>query len=378
MANAKVMIINAKNESLGILDSALQNEFVVHYLADENELISKLEQEKPDVILFDIDKNGGIDIEVCEELKSGFEFNDIPIIVLSSDTRFESRIKSYEAGVEDYIEKPLRCEEITTRIKAVLRYKNTVSELKEQANTAMQTVMSVITSSGEQAYVVDFLRESYRCKDAFSLGKALANSCESYELNVIIRLTSGDFTNYIGNVSEITPLEKSLFERLPKDVRIHTFKNRCIFHYTGVTILAKNMPIEDEDKCGRIRDNLAIMAEGANAALNSITKAKNIADKKQELQDLMEKSCDILDLINSKSRDQRVHSAAIMTSLIQRFEVSFMRLGLTEEQEIELLDLVKNAEQKQSILFNVGDALEKHLTNLIFGFEHALRGAPQP
>lgn len=375
MPKLSVLVVDARKETFDQIIEALSSQYEVNYLPDALELMCTLEGNRPDLIILDVDGDKGNGFAMCSELKNGYEFDDIPIVIISSTNTFESRIKGYEAGAEEFIQKPFLNEELLARLQAVVRYINTVVELKEKADNAMQAVMSIITSSGEMAYVVDFLRSSYKCNEVDELGDCITQTSDDYGLNVLVRLATDSNTIFKGNSSEGTPLERSLFDHLPKDVRIHAFGNRCVFNYGGATILVKNMPSEDEGKCGRIRDNLAIVAEGASAALKSITAAKNVLQKKKDLQELLERSCDILDLIKTKTLEQRLASAKIMSELIEEFELNFMRLGLTETQEAELIAIVKKSDQRQSILFEVGDALEGHLTQLLFGFEKALRAS---
>ncbi|MBK8917062.1 MAG: hypothetical protein IPM73_03085 [Betaproteobacteria bacterium] len=50
------------------------------------------------------------------------------------------------------------------------------------------------------------------------------------------------------------------------------------FNYGGVTVMLNNLPLDDPDKVGRIRDNIAILAEGADAGSRpSASNAKTAA-----------------------------------------------------------------------------------------------------
>ena len=354
---------------------ALGEEFQCYSIEVGSSVEDALKKDPTELLIIDVESEKFDGYSVCSELKSGFDFDDIPVVLLSSASNFEERIKGYEAGAEDFIQKPFHPEECKARIQAVIRYKKTVDELKERADSAMQTVLSMITSSGEMGYVIDFLRASYRCESVESLAEALLQTCDDYGLNILLRFQVEGKSLFRGNVNGGTPLEQSLFDHVPENVRIHSFNHRCVFHYGSASILVKNMPIEDEDKCGRIRDNLAIIAEGAKASLKTIQSMNDIKRRTLELQELMEQSCKILELFKSKSAEQRVASAEIMSDLIEKFELKFMHLGLTEDQEVELIDIAKGSDQKQNRLYEVGDALEAHLTSLIFGFEKALRNS---
>ena len=106
----------------------------------------------------------------------------------------------------------------------------------------MLATMSVITSSGETAHVIDFLRESYQCKNLNSLAELLIELCKVYGLNILVRFLSENQQLFKATTGFMTPLEKSLFDHIPPDVHLHTFNNRCVFNYGSASILVKNMP----------------------------------------------------------------------------------------------------------------------------------------
>lgn len=85
-------------ESLGI-------EFNHTWVRDGVEVLEFLDEQKPDVILLDINmprKNG---LEALEEIRQNKEFEDILIIVLSSSVDHEGILNTYQFGIDSFIQK---------------------------------------------------------------------------------------------------------------------------------------------------------------------------------------------------------------------------------------------------------------------------------
>ena len=79
-----------------------------------------LEQERPDLILLDIEmpqKNG---IETLREIRMMENRKDIPVIMLTGVEDKESVLKSARLGICDYILKPFSSEDLHKRIRRVL------------------------------------------------------------------------------------------------------------------------------------------------------------------------------------------------------------------------------------------------------------------
>lgn len=76
--------------------------------------------EKPDVILLDIMMPGMDGYEVLRQLKASGETRDIPVIMLTAKTGKEDRDKCMEMGVEAYLTKPFKLEELRETVKKLV------------------------------------------------------------------------------------------------------------------------------------------------------------------------------------------------------------------------------------------------------------------
>ncbi len=84
------------------------------------ETIDTVSSERPDLILLD---NGMPDMkgfEVCSAIRSKSENTFIPIIMLTGDATEDSVTNALEKGVDDYITKPFKDDELITKINYFL------------------------------------------------------------------------------------------------------------------------------------------------------------------------------------------------------------------------------------------------------------------
>jgi two-component system, cell cycle response regulator len=89
--------------------------------------------EKPDLILLDVDMPGQDGFEVCRKLKADQQTMHIPIIFLTGMTSSEQKIQGLELGATDYITKPFDPAELRARVRASLRTKNLLDLLSKKA-----------------------------------------------------------------------------------------------------------------------------------------------------------------------------------------------------------------------------------------------------
>ncbi|WP_456440066.1 response regulator, partial [Caldithrix abyssi] len=96
-----------------------------------------VEKENPDLILLDIKLPKMDGFEVCERIKKKSPTKFIPIIMITALKDLKSKIRSLEAGADDFIYKPFENIELLTRVKSLLRIKKYHDEL-EQKNKELE------------------------------------------------------------------------------------------------------------------------------------------------------------------------------------------------------------------------------------------------
>ncbi len=73
---------------------------------------------KPDVVVLDVMLPGMDGWQACSRFR---EMSDVPIIMLTAVGSDENIVKGLDMGADDYIVKPVTAEELTARIRALLR-----------------------------------------------------------------------------------------------------------------------------------------------------------------------------------------------------------------------------------------------------------------
>ncbi len=100
------------------------------------EAIEVAARENPQLIILDMRMPGLHGIDTCRELRSRQETRGIPILVLTAYV--ENEKEALEAGVDDFLTKPFRPEELIARVKTLLK----VRHLQHEAERALPSVGS--------------------------------------------------------------------------------------------------------------------------------------------------------------------------------------------------------------------------------------------
>lgn len=86
---------------------------------DGSEIISRVEEDNPDLVVLDIMLPGRDGLSVLKEIRE--RYPDLPVIMLTARSEYVDRVVGLEMGADDYVSKPFSVRELEARIKAVTR-----------------------------------------------------------------------------------------------------------------------------------------------------------------------------------------------------------------------------------------------------------------
>lgn len=116
----KILVVEDEKKLASFIKTGLEEEkFLVDVAFDGEDGYEKATNNTYDLILLDImlpKKNG---IELLKELRS--ESNYTPVILLTALGTTENKIEGLDSGADDYLSKPFSFDELTSRIRSVLR-----------------------------------------------------------------------------------------------------------------------------------------------------------------------------------------------------------------------------------------------------------------
>lgn len=96
--------------------------------ADGKEAVELARKENPHVILMDISMPVMDGIEACKKLKKDEKTKYIPILVITAVGT--SKMEAIAAGADDFLHKPFDLEEISIRVRSMLKMRHLTNELQ--------------------------------------------------------------------------------------------------------------------------------------------------------------------------------------------------------------------------------------------------------
>lgn len=346
MALQRILAVDDEPFNLEIIEEILEDLDLQLVTAESGpECLEVLESFSPQVVLLDVSMPGMDGYEVCRKIKANPATKDIVVMFVSARGSVEERMEGYAVGAEDYIVKPFAHGELKSKLSNLGQILLEKESLEQQIEDATSTAFSAMATSSEMGQIVNYIEQIGQIDDVSELAQALISCLSSFGLNCNMELRIGDKRLHFASAGLCSPIVLELFEILKSKGRLHEFQNRILVNYENLSLLILNMPEDDEEKHGRIRDHICFIVSVTEQQLLSILTKKELEDQQRNL-------AEVISMVHSKFTglmtlldDNRKHNEEVFRSLQEQFENRIPTMGLDEDQEIFIFSNVDEAIQ---------------------------------
>lgn len=347
-----------------ILKAVLEPAYELETFASAEKCRARMAEHRPDCLLLDIGLPGMDGYQFCRLLKNEEDTSHLPITFISSHDTIDSRLMGYDAGGDDFIVKPFEPAELLRKLKVAENLVAAQHQLLERLEDSDQLSSIALASMSDSGILLQFMSQLIGWDDEQEIAHGTVRLLSQFSLDGVVQTRIGDRIFTVRGNSINAPLEVSVLNHVRSLGRIFEFRNRGVYNHDRITIMINNMPIDDSMLCGRIRDNLAIAAQGAAARLESLeTEAANRKSQEGITRALstIESTLDAITKSNVESQYQH-------TQLIYQFDMDLEKtiivLGLSDAQENQIANLVRGFTQRLMGQMEQGEELQRSLSEL--------------
>ncbi|NPE30621.1 response regulator [Methanococcoides sp. SA1] len=200
LKRSKILVIDNEIFNVELLEAILSPDYEVIKAYSGYKGLEIATTESPDIILLDIMTPDITGHELCKMLKNDERTRLIPIIMLTSLTEKEEKIKSLEEGADDFLNKPVNYLEISSRVRSLLKIKHLQENIIQERNQAYQyldaagSIIVIINTDTEIVFANKKTCEIFGWEKKEIIGKSWIdfipeNKCEDRKQNLFDTLT---------------------------------------------------------------------------------------------------------------------------------------------------------------------------------------------
>ncbi len=257
----KILVVEDNRMDQAIIETNLSDHELI--IVDSGEDGLKAAEQKPDIVLMDINLPGMDGYETCKALRELDATRNTPVIFLTTLSGLEDRIKAFDVGGNDHIAKPCDPRILKSKVDFYAEFIRKLESSAAETQSAVAALLDVQAQSAKIQSISRFVQGSLFCHDIDSLFNLFMKTAREIGANCVLQINSEAGPEMRSTHGNISVLEREIIEHSENARRIHTFgQGRAIFKWGHATLLTLQV--------GDLIDILAIFMDALEAGIKAI------------------------------------------------------------------------------------------------------------
>jgi len=360
----KILSIDDNNQNLTLIEQVLNDDFDIVSSDGNSPIIELILKEQPQIILLDINLEGKSGYDLCKELRCSNVDEDIIVIFVSALSTVDDKLVAYANGGDDYISKPVDIVELCHKLKRVEKRLKEANSLKVRATRASNMAFISMKQASELGVLIEFFKETLNISNPDPLFLKISEFFDQFatQFSLEFRFNEHKFQYPKNNISA---LEMEVLSLGIKAGKVVSFGKNILFSSQWCSILTKQLPDDDEDYLGRIRDHFSILLNIIDSRL-IFMESEDIRIKAREkaLENLNNSLATDFCEIKENVLNQEKELLALLSELTSRMDEKTVSMGLSYEQETELIDLCEETKEQFQGTIGASVMIDNKLENV--------------
>ncbi|WP_370978091.1 DNA-binding response regulator [Agaribacterium sp. ZY112] len=370
MVSHKVLILSP--DTLSDLGQHIQRFFKADLESSLDALPEHLGLDDYKVIVIDQLGCGGCDLEQLAELMRIDEQFEIPVVVLARPASIEDKLKALELGCDDFVESDVAGDEACARITKSIFHRVAAVQLSSRLELANQTAHSAMIDNSDLGANIQFLLSVHDCDNLDQLGQLFFTTIERYGLKCSLQLRGENEIKNMEAHGMAKDLESQLLYQMREGERYIDFGARTVINYERISVLIKNMPIDDPEKYGAIKDNTFSLIQGVNARVIALEHRYRLLDERETLKKLGRDVRNVMQVIQDSYQKVMRDIADEVDKTADKLKVRLPSLALVEHDEVFIEDAMDDVVRNTTRIFNEGLLVDEAIERLEGKIERSL------
>jgi CheY-like chemotaxis protein len=369
----KILIVDDEPFNCEIMQEILESHYDLKIVNSGQDCLDSAPAWQPDVILLDISMPGMSGYEVCKQLKGNVKTKDIQITFVSALDTLADRLAGYEVGGDDYITKPFDSQELRKKVKVAFKNKALQRQLEKDADKARKAAISAINSTNEIGMMMQFISATFHCNDYESLAQLIVDTIGSFGYRSTVQIRAENSEVNKSSEGTINPLEVAVINRISQEDEHLDIGPRSIMNFQHVSVLVKGMPVNDEEECIRIKENMSVIAEGTEVRIGAI-EARNALLGRAGLLEVMRHAQQTLSELNDQQSEHKQKMSAVLRQLQTSIREKLRAFQFDSAQMDSLMKLFDKANEEVIAVYQLEGEAQSHVSQVMQELQAVING----
>jgi CheY-like chemotaxis protein len=323
-------------------------------------------------------EDAAIDLALYSQIKQHDSFKSLPLIAITACDSLQEKLTAFNAGCDDVFDCDTPIAEIVLRLQKAIFHKRCNNQLKSQVQLANQMAFSAMADTSNLGINIQFLLESAKCSNLDELGMLFFSTIESYGLRCSLQLRSEYAVKSMEANGMTKELEEQLLTQLSGVGRYYDFGSRTVSNYGRASVLIKNMPLDNPERYGAIKDNTFALLQGLDARIQSLDTSQRLSDERESLRNVSLQVKQVMVSIDESYQVVMRQIAEAVEEMATQIDKAIPVLALSEEQEKFIETVAHGCVLRTNQVFNDGLQVDRTFHRLMQHLDNVMGSATSP
>ncbi|MBS1144189.1 MAG: Response regulator receiver [Proteobacteria bacterium] len=336
----RIAIVDDNPPQRMILSRLLEKDYAIEQFENGAQFLAS--DTEFDAVLLDIEMPDPNGYDTCRRFRNLPRGNETPVIFVSAHDTTPERVAAYEAGGDDFVTKPIAAHELRHKLHTTLEHRERIRALTSQSSDAQKIAFSAMSSMGDLGAVIEFLRKSAQATTYTAIAARLIAAMQAWGLQGAVQVRGRHETVNLTAEGPMTAMQTAVLEKLRDIGRTFEMGSRAVINFDQVSLLIENLPIDNPEKVGRLRDHLGVLAESADMRMAALDATMERDLRKLGIEAALGELKAALQSVSTQSNEGHQRTQTALIESIEQLGRTIASLGLTETQTTYLDDLLRH------------------------------------
>jgi DNA-binding response OmpR family regulator len=305
----------------------------------------------PDIVLLDVNMPGLDGYQICQTLREDYLPESTGVIFTSGLMGDDDIMRAFSAGADDYLIKPVRLQELLVKISQVHRNRQEQASKGEQAQVAMKMAFDAMRASAELGEILQFQEKIHQLQSPQEIATASFSVLQTFDLQGTILFLHDKEPIHFRDDGVKPGLEVDSILAARNRGRMYHWKRMTFLNYQLFSVLIRNMPVDDEERYGILKDQICLLFNGLDTRLSTLMLAASEQDKQKRLKTISQVLASIALEIEQSSVAFSEQFERIIMDMETNLKAEMAQFNLLDSEEQSLMALIDNSLEAATRLF---------------------------
>lgn len=317
------------------------------------------------LVAVDMTDSSPVDLEHVSAIRDSDFGEHLPVVIVHGPALAEQRLAAFKMGCDDFIDVEVGVDEIALRCEKLIYSKIANDQLQERVQQANQMAFIAMSDTSDLGVNIQYLIDVNQCDNLDELGMRLMQAISSYGIKGSLQMRGEFEIKNLDQSGMAKELESALLWELKDDGRYVDFGKRSVMNYEQVSLLVRNMPVDDEKKYGTIKDNVFSLLQGTDARVKALDNLMQLEQQQNLMKGLALRMKNMMAEIDDGYQDVMKNIADVVESMAEGTQQVIIDYALHEEQEKALETIMESGVTSTNQIFSDGLRLDESLKKII-------------